>query len=239
MRRADPSALELEYTQAMMGFLLWQPAPRSMLMIGLGGGSLPKYCHRHLPEADITVIEIDADVISLRETFHVPPDGERFRVFREDGAAFVARTAASGRRYDVIMVDGFDASGQPGSLCTPRFYANCRTLLHPEGLLVANLHNDAHCERWIRRISRSFQGMVTTVITRNRGNRIAFAGGLTRGDFDSRWTVLHEVHRRTLGKIAGRLKQVMRETGSSAAPTTIDGGRRRDWRRPNHDEAGS
>jgi spermidine synthase len=209
MRRSDPLALELEYTRAMMGFLLWQPAPRSMLMIGLGGGSLPKYCHRHLPAADITVVEIDADVISLREAFLVPADGERFRVLREDGAAFVARLAASGGRYDVIMVDGFDASGQPGSLCTPRFYANCRTLLQPEGLLVANLHNDAHCERWIQRISRSFMGRVMKMITRDRGNRIVFAGALRRGDFDSRWVALHEVHRRTIGKSAGRLKQAM------------------------------
>jgi spermidine synthase len=58
----------------MMLVLLFNPAPRSILMIGLGGGSLPKYCHRHLPQCDITVVEINPAVISLREAFQVPPE---------------------------------------------------------------------------------------------------------------------------------------------------------------------
>jgi hypothetical protein len=60
MRRDDPYRLDLDYTRAMMGFLLFRPDPRSILAIGLGGGSLPKYCYRHLPSADITVVEIRA-----------------------------------------------------------------------------------------------------------------------------------------------------------------------------------
>jgi spermidine synthase len=46
MCMADPNALELEYTRAMMGFLLFVPQPRELLIIGLGGGSLAKYCRR-------------------------------------------------------------------------------------------------------------------------------------------------------------------------------------------------
>ena len=54
MRLDDPTALDLDYSRVMMAFLLLQPQPESILMIGLGGGSLAKYCHRHLPQARIT-----------------------------------------------------------------------------------------------------------------------------------------------------------------------------------------
>ena len=68
MRLADPDELVLDYTRAMMGFLLFNPAPRSVLMIGLGGGALHKYIHKHLPETDLTTVEINPGVIELRQT---------------------------------------------------------------------------------------------------------------------------------------------------------------------------
>lgn len=37
MRLDDPTALDLDYSRAMMAFLLMQPQPESILMIGLGG----------------------------------------------------------------------------------------------------------------------------------------------------------------------------------------------------------
>ena len=57
MRTDRPDELELDYTRTMMGFLLLNPQPRAIAMIGLGGGSLAKFCHRHLPSARITAVE--------------------------------------------------------------------------------------------------------------------------------------------------------------------------------------
>jgi spermidine synthase len=113
MLQAEPVQLVLEYTRLMMGFLLLHPAPTRIAMIGLGGGSLAKYCWSKLPEADVTAIEISPEVIALREVFSIPPDGRRFRVRCEDGAAFVGRDAPP---LDVLLVDGFDRQGQPAQL---------------------------------------------------------------------------------------------------------------------------
>ena len=49
MRLDDPWALDLSYTRKVMSFLLFRAAPRRILMVGLGGGSLAKYCYRYLP----------------------------------------------------------------------------------------------------------------------------------------------------------------------------------------------
>lgn len=65
-----PNALVFSYTRQMAGFLLFCPRPQKIVVVGLGGGSLTKFCHRHLPMARITTIEIDREVIAFGELFH-------------------------------------------------------------------------------------------------------------------------------------------------------------------------
>lgn len=169
----DPYALDLEYTRTMMGFLLFVPQPRRIAMIGLGGGSLAKFCHRHLPQASIRVVEINPRVIALREQFHVPADDERFRVIPGDGAHFVRHP---GVRPDVLMVDGFDSNGLPARLSSQRFYDDCHEMLQPGGIMVANLHfGHSQYPIQLERVRRSFGGAVLAVVDRELSNSIVFA----------------------------------------------------------------
>lgn len=173
MKLRDPYALDLEYTRTMMGYLLFHPEPRQIVMIGLGGGSLAKFCHRHLPEASIEVVEINPHVIALRDEFHVPPDDGRFRVVHADGATFV-RCRAS--RPDVLMLDGFDTEGQPARLSSQRFYDDCHDMLQPDGILVVNLHyGHQHRDTYLARIRRSFDDAVLLVDDGELSNSIVFA----------------------------------------------------------------
>jgi spermidine synthase len=212
MRRDDPTALELEYTRTMMGFLLFEPEPKSILMIGLGGGSLAKYCYRHLPQSQITVVEINPHVIELRDAFCVPADDRRFRVVRDDGAAFVA---CAGECYDVVLVDGFTYEGQPERLCTARFYEDCRATLTESGVMVVNLHlEDARPNALVDAIACAFDGAVQVVFA-EAGNRIAFAtrtpeSSCRTGDLRRRWAALADVHKRTLGTSARRIASGLR-----------------------------
>src|SRR3954463_975616 len=115
MDPAMPDHLVLGYTRTIMGFLLFHPQPRHIGTIGLGGGSIQKYCYRHLPQTQISVAEINPEVIAFRDSFHIPNDDDRFQVFCEDGADFVKRHQS---RFDVLIVDGFDAAGLPDQLCS-------------------------------------------------------------------------------------------------------------------------
>ena len=171
LQRAD--ALDLEYTRLMMGFLLFDPAPAQIALIGLGGGSLVKFCHRHLQRSALTVAEINPHVVALRDAFEVPPDDARLRVITTDGAHLVRDTR---ERFDVLLVDGFDTEGLPKALRSQRFYDNCADVLQPGGLLVVNLHNDrVHCDTWVERIRRSFAGSVLLVDDSDASNRVVFA----------------------------------------------------------------
>jgi spermidine synthase len=131
----DPDALIAQYTRKMMAFLLFNPNPEHIVMIGLGGGSLAKFCYRNLPRSRITVVEIDEDVIALREEFCIPKDDERFRVVHDDGARFVERLD---ERVDVLLIDAFDADGIALSLPNSDFYACAARQLTDNGVLVMN-----------------------------------------------------------------------------------------------------
>lgn len=174
MSLQDPYALELEYTRTMMGFLLFVPQPRHIAMVGLGGGSLAKFCHRHLPRTRIDVVEINPAVIALREQFHVPPDDSRLRVIAGDGAQYV-RHCVTGS--DVLVVDGFSTDGLPEALCSQRFYDDAHDMLRPGGVMAANLHYGHPGYRLqLERIRRSFGGAVLAVLDGDGSNCIVFAG---------------------------------------------------------------
>lgn len=174
MRADRPDELELDYTRTMMGFLLLNPQPRAIAMIGLGGGSLAKFCHRHLPSSRITAVENNPGVIALRREFGVPADDDRFQVVCDDGAAFVARSRGA---FDVLLVDAFEASGLPPQLSSQVFYDACFRALVPGGLLVVNLHaDDAGHEAATQRIARRFDGNAMQVLAVEKSNCIVFAG---------------------------------------------------------------
>jgi spermidine synthase len=97
---------------------------------------LAKYCHRYLPQARIAVVESNRDVLAFRNHFAVPRDDGRFRVIEGEAGAFVA---ACRDQYDVILMDAFDRHGLAPALCRHEFYAEARTRLLPDGILVANI----------------------------------------------------------------------------------------------------
>lgn len=219
MRRDAPHALTLDYTRVMMAFLLLAEPPRRVLMIGLGGGSLAKYCHRHLPQTALTVVEIDPQVIALRERFHIPPDDARLQIICADGAAVLRDTEP---HWDMILVDGFDYDGQPEALCSPAFYADCRAALQARGLLVVNLQAEAPGnDPLTARIGAAFDGLHLSVPAEHGANQIVFASAAPRwrpgrARLQARWKQLDAIHQDTLAPVRERLQQALRQTPAAA-----------------------
>ena len=177
MRSAQPTQLAVDYTRTMMGFLMFNPRPVHIAIIGLGGGSLLKFCYRHLPESRFTVIEINPHVIALQPTFEVPVDAARINIICADGADFVRDLLQDeALPLDVLLVEGFDIKGQPPSLCSQAFYDDCFKALSPQGILVANLHhNDPEHGLFIGRMRLAFAGQVMEVASEEKSNSILFA----------------------------------------------------------------
>jgi spermidine synthase len=174
---AESSRLEVDYTRTMMGFLLFDRQPRHIVMIGLGGGSLLKFCRRHLPDAKSTVIEINPKVVALRQQFEIPEDDHHLSIKCADGADLIHAAGLNpSTRYDVLLVDGFDSRGQAPSLCSQRFYDDCFKALGPQGLMVANLHHDdPNHAVFTGRIRLAFDGNQFEIASQEKSNSVIFA----------------------------------------------------------------
>lgn len=176
MRIARPFALELEYTREMMLPLLLRDDtwPRRVLLIGLGAGSLTKFLWRYRPDAKLTVIEIDPRMEAVAQIhFKLPDDPERIKLRIADGADFVA---VSKQRYDLILVDGFDADARANALDTLPFYLNCRARLANDGLLCINLlSRRKDFSKSLARIKEAFDGKALAFPSCDSGNAIAIA----------------------------------------------------------------
>lgn len=173
MRLSRPTELVLSYCRAMMHFVLFVPDPRHIVMVGLGGGSLAKFCYRHFPRARITVIELRADVIALREQFCLPPDDARLTVVHADATAWMAHQCNSA---DVLLVDGFDSAGLPPALGSARFYSDCRRALRDGGVLVANIFSyDPQYQPMLARLRLMFNERVCWFDGVAGNNRLLFA----------------------------------------------------------------
>lgn len=169
----EPDALNFPYTQMMMGFLLFEDSPRHVVQVGLGGGSLTKFCHRELPRTRLTTIEIDGDVIGLAELFRVPAPDARLRVIHGDAADYFAGPA---QPADVVLIDGCDRLGVAPAFCNPGFYAHVRRHLRPGGILVVNLIGRANRLVALKRvIAAGFPGPLMSLHTRDGGNHVVFA----------------------------------------------------------------
>jgi spermidine synthase len=198
MKVADPAELVLSYTRAMMSFLLFAAEPAHAAMIGLGGGSLPKFFYHRVQGSRVTVIENNEKVIAVaRRHFGVPEDDARFRVETGQGETWVADHP---RSCQVLMVDGYDSHAQVDALSTEDFYAAARRALDPDGVLVVNLwSSDMQFDACLQRIERCFETVVCVPAER-RGNVVVLA--FCRRPRELRWAALRD-RARALERVYG------------------------------------
>lgn len=174
MRIARPWNLELEYTREMMASLLLCDTPRKVLLIGLGAASLTKFLYRHYPLAHLTVVEIEPAVVAAaRQFFKLPEDPRRLHLVIGDGAEFVLN---SDKKFDLILVDGFDENARTGALETLPFYQACRAHLSVDGVMAVNmLTGNRGFKAAAARISEAFDDRALVFPSCESGNAVALA----------------------------------------------------------------
>jgi spermidine synthase len=136
MNLKDPTALRLIYSRyTSLGFT-FRPDAKKMLVIGLGGGSIPKKVQKEFPNIEIDAVEIDPEVVKLaRDYFHVK-EGRQMRLHAQDGRLFLTRTQ---NQYDIILIDAYFTDAMPFHLTTKEFFELAQRRLTPNGIIVANL----------------------------------------------------------------------------------------------------
>lgn len=189
MRIGRPWKIELEYQRQMMAPLLFLPEPARVLQLGLGAAALARFCWKHLPQAEISVVEISEEVVAAaRRWFALPPDDARLSVLVEDARRVVAQPRLR-RRFDWLQVDLYDRAARGPVLDDEPFYTACRRLLRAPGVAVFNLFGRGF-EPSFGRIAAAFGDRVLVLPQADAGNRIVLA--FSGPPLALPWAALHE-----------------------------------------------
>lgn len=168
-----PREFTMNYTRMMLGGALYMnPDPRRILIVGLGGGTLPTALSELLPQAQIDVVEIDPAVTRVARRYFGFRDGPRQRVIEEDGRIFVKRAGREGRKYDLIMLDAFDHQYIPEHLLTREYLGEVKALLSPDGVLAANTFSSS---RLYAHESTTYAAVYGEFYNLKRENRVILA----------------------------------------------------------------
>ncbi len=192
MRLRKPDAIELEYAQQMMAWLLFlsPSAPDfHVTQLGLGAAALTKFCHRQFSRARVTAVELNPSVIVAgRSMFGLREDDERLTVREQDAWDYVMDGAHTGA-LDVLQVDLYDATARGPVLDTTAFYKACRRVLKAPGVMTINLFGDHDSfPKNIVRICEAFDDRVLVFPEVHDGNVIALA--FNGPAIDVSWDVL-------------------------------------------------
>jgi len=175
-----PFDIELEYVQRMMAWLLFvDPAivsRRHAMQLGLGAGSLTKYCRKKL-RMKTTAIELNPQVIAAcRLWFKLPADDSRLSVVLGDAAEVAAHEHWRGA-VDALQVDLYDHEAAAPVLDSEDFYSDCRRLLTEEGCMTVNLFGrSSSYAQSLEKIEAAFgAGSVWAFKPTREGNTIVLA----------------------------------------------------------------
>jgi spermidine synthase len=170
---AQPDHMVFEYTRLMLGALFLVPDPHQILVIGLGGGTLPRALARVLPLAHIDVVEIDPAVVRVASQYFGFQLSPQLTVSTEDGRAYVRRLLREGtRRYDLIMLDAYEREYIPEHLLTREFLRQVSGLLRPGGIVAANTWSSS---RLYPNESVTYHAVFGDFYNLKSGNRIILA----------------------------------------------------------------
>ncbi|KAG8436673.1 hypothetical protein GDO86_007676 [Hymenochirus boettgeri] len=153
MTMIDKSYLCCEHHKAMISGLSLLPDPGllperriSVLVIGLGGGSLPLFIHDYFPGSSVEVVEIDPSVLDVACNWFGFSQDDRMKVYIADGLVHINTLSDKGGVcYDVVIFDVDSKDPSVGMSCPPPafveklFLLNVLRILNTNGIFILNL----------------------------------------------------------------------------------------------------
>ena len=174
VKLGDPDHLELTYARAVQVALALVKEPARILVVGLGGGTIPSFLHKHYPQATIDAVDIDPDVVEVARKFFGFQEDATLHAHVADGRRFVEQCV---RPYDLIVLDAFGADSIPYTLATEEFLQAVRRALTRQGIAVGNIwgrSSNSLYDSMIRTYQEVFDELYILEVP-GAGNQILFA----------------------------------------------------------------
>jgi spermidine synthase len=138
MSLSHPDRVVFAYVRMTFAGLLLNPEPRSILVVGLGGGTLPMVLSALFPEATVDVVEIDEAILRVAKQYFNFVESEKVKVFVQDARVYTKRAAIRKQQYDLVILDAFTGDYIPEHLMTVEFLQEVQSIMSNDGVLVAN-----------------------------------------------------------------------------------------------------
>ncbi len=151
VKPGDPDHLELPYAKVAFVGLALSEEMRRVLVIGLGGGTLPMFLRKNYPDAVIDAVDIDPEVVYVAKQFFGFNEDARMRAHVDDGRRFIEQVR---QPYDAIFLDAYGSDSVPPHLTTREFLLAVRRAVKPGGVVVGNI--------WGRYSNPLYNAMVRT-----------------------------------------------------------------------------
>jgi spermidine synthase len=140
-------------------------APKKVLIIGGGDGGSSEEALKHPSVEQVTLVEIDGDVIEVaKEHFkavhHGVFDNPKLRVLVDDGMKFVRETQ---EKFDLIALDLNDPMGPAEALYSTEFFQQIRNALAPGGALVLHIGSPVARPERVAELAQRLNGVFRIV----------------------------------------------------------------------------
>jgi spermidine synthase len=132
----DPDHLELPYAKTMVAGLALCSEPRRVLVVGLGGGTIPSFLHKHYPQTQIDAVDIDPVVVEVARQFFGFAEDAQLKAYVQDGRQFIEERPNT---YDIIFLDAFGSESIPFHLATREFLEAVRRSITAQGVVLADI----------------------------------------------------------------------------------------------------
>ncbi|MEE4246319.1 MAG: fused MFS/spermidine synthase [Kangiellaceae bacterium] len=172
--------LVFNYTKLTLSGLLAQPNASNILVLGLGGGTLPMTLSQLLPNATITSVEIDPVVVKLAKEYFDYVESDKIITKTQDARLFVKRAVIKQQTFDWIILDAFNGDYIPEHLMTEEFLQEVKSILSENGVVTANTFSTSKLYDHESTTYQKVFGDFYNVKRRGSGNRIILASNSSR-----------------------------------------------------------
>ena len=139
----DPEFLLHDYLRRMRSVLTaCEPAAESILHLGAGALTLPRWVAHRWPGVQQSVVDIEPELVSF-VLEHLPMDPAPESVVADAALVLAPGGELAGRDFGVVVVDLFNSSAAPAALSSPEFFSAVWSAVGPDGLLLLNFGDEA------------------------------------------------------------------------------------------------
>ena len=183
----EPNRSYFEYIRLIVAALPWALPPQNILIVGLGGGTIPMLLGEVYPDAMIEVVELDAAMLKVAKSYFGFTTSERMQVTISDGRVAIKRALRKGKTYDLVILDAFDESYIPPHMLTKEFLGEIKNILKPKGVVVSHTFSGSDLYDYESVTYEHVFGAFWSLAPQGSGNRIIVAGQNISASETERW----------------------------------------------------